>query len=221
MLAWLKNVKGMWVAALAEGRLLGTVNTLYVDGEDKRITGFGVRGKNPLGAEEWWLPAGGVERLGEDLIFIAGAERVQPRDPSGRRAMDWVGKSVSTQEGKHLGVLHDIAIETDDWRVVELALPGGQTVPIDPAHTVFGEDLVLVQAGAENEVAVPDPGKRENILHAVFGEAFVQQASDRVRRILRGSEADLSGGGGAPQAPKSGGERDEPPKTSDPSSEDS
>jgi len=71
---------------------------------------------------------------------------------------------------------------------------------VDLEQTVFGDDLILLQPGAEAELAA-SAKKREGLLDTVLGDPLVQQASDTLKRWLRGSEAQIPSSGEPRQSP--------------------
>ncbi len=186
--AWLKDIKGVWVASLEEGRMLGTVQNIYIDAE-KKVTGMALRMGAPLSGQESWLPYEAISKIGEDLIFVQNKDKVLPVLPAGKRLVQWLGMPVSSKDGRALGHLADMLINLDDAAVTELALTSDHTVALQKAETVFGQDMILVQAGA---VLTPrEKEKKETIVESVFGKGFVKHTSDVIKRVLKGSEAEL------------------------------
>jgi sporulation protein YlmC with PRC-barrel domain len=216
MQLWLKDIKGMWVATLQEGRMLGTVSSLYMDPQSKRVSGLLVRTGTPLAGEDRWVAVAGIQKIGEDLIFLESASQANSQAPLGKRVADLLGKTVCTHEGKALGPLTDIEVDSTTWVVSELTVGGLQSVPVDLEQTVFGDDLILLQPGAEAELAA-SAKKREGLLDTVLGDPLVQQASDTLKRWLRGSEAQIPSSREARQSPAQAPEAqgEEPPAAPD------
>ncbi len=189
--AWLKDIKGMWVASLDEGRMLGTVNNIYID-DQKKVAGMALRIGSPLSGQDIWLPYESIIKIGEDLIYVQNDNAVGPAPPTGKRLIQWLGMPVSGKDGRALGQLADMAINLEDAAVIELALTNDHTVAIQGLETVFGQDMILVQAGAVPQERVKE--KKETIVESVFGKEFVKHTSEVIKRVLKGSEAELKPG---------------------------
>ncbi len=201
MRSWLKDIKGMWVATYAEGAMVGTVNSIYLDPERKAVTGFMVRTGTPLAGEDQWIAIQEIRKVGVDLIFLQSEGSVNQGAVQGRKHTDFMGMAVTAKNGRALGNLTDIEVDWATLAIAGLGVANNQQVMIDPAETVFGADLILIQAGAETEPQ-GSPKAKESFMRTILGSDFIRQTSEAVKRVLRGSEANL---------PKSGEARKNPP----------
>lgn len=191
MQLWLKDIKGMWVATYTEGRMMGTVNSIYLDVQKKTVNGFVLRSGTPLAGEDNWVEIKDIKKIGTDLIFLPNESIVSKGETRGIRLGRLLGMPVSSKDGRALGTLTDIQVNCETWQITGLGLSAGQSVPIDIKETVLGDDIILVQAGAAGEERVAEKNK-ENILQSVFGSEFIKQTSDALKRVLKGGEAKLS-----------------------------
>lgn len=209
MQLWLKDIKGMLAATYTEGRIMGTVNSIYFDVQKKTVNGFILRSGAPMAGEDHWVEIKDIKKIGIDLIFLSNESVVSKDEPRGCRLGQLLGMPVSSKDGRALGTLTDIQVNCETWQITDLGLTAGQSVSIDIKETVLGDDIILVQAGAAGEERA-DEKKKENILQSVFGSEFIKQTSEVFKKILKGGEAKLSSTEEA--APVS----ESPPKPEDP-----
>ena len=148
------NLKGMEVLADKEGRLLGPVRRLQIDSKRKAALGLVFKARGISG--EQWAQVSKIDRIGEDVIFLPDAKSVRDDQPQGRDVKDMLGLAVTSLDGKRLGALQDVVIDTESWTVIALALDNGGEVSVG-SESVFGEDTVLLQKGAADQVR---PGRR-------------------------------------------------------------
>lgn len=155
--------KGMEVLAEKEGRLMGAVKRMLIDSKKRSVLGFAFKSRGIAG--EQWTKVSAIKRVGEDVIILPDAKPVRDDEPAGRDVRDMVGLSVTSLDGKRLGALQDVILETDDWSVAALILDNGGEVDLGP-QTVFGEDTILLQKGAADQVRQSD--KQSGFLSRVF-----------------------------------------------------
>lgn len=136
------ELRGREVVALAEGRLLGPIRRVTLDSRTKRIVGLAFRGK--LTSTEVWVEASTVERLGEDVVFLASAAQVLDGEPPGRDARDVLDLQVTTTEGSRLGTVRDLVIDTETWTIAAVVIEAAVEIPISEG-SVLGEDALLLQ----------------------------------------------------------------------------
>ncbi len=159
------NLKGMEVLADKEGRLLGPVRRLQID--SKRRSALGLVFKSRGISSEQWTQVSKIDRIGEDVIFLPDAKAVRDDQPSGRDVKDMLGLSVTSLDGKRLGALQDVILETETWSVVALALDNGGEVPVG-SESVFGEDTILLQKGAADQIRTGKKSSQSGFLARVF-----------------------------------------------------
>ncbi|MBW1808142.1 MAG: PRC-barrel domain-containing protein [Deltaproteobacteria bacterium] len=139
------ELKGMTVLADKEGKLLGSVRKLQVDSKRKMTVGLVFKSKSLSG--ERWAKVSKIQRVGEDVVFLADEKAVREDAPNGRDVRDLLGLPVTSLDGKRLGALDDLIFETDNWSIAALALDSGGEVDLSK-DAVFGEDTILLQKGA-------------------------------------------------------------------------
>jgi sporulation protein YlmC with PRC-barrel domain len=159
------NLKGMEVLADKEGRLLGPVRRLQIDSKRKSALGLVFKARGISG--EQWAQVSKIDRIGEDVIFLPDAKSVRDDQPQGRDVKDMLGLSVTSLDGKRLGALQDVVIDTKDWSVIALALDNGGEVAVG-SESVFGEDTVLLQKGAADQVRPGRKSQHSGFLARVF-----------------------------------------------------
>ncbi len=148
-----QKIKGMEVLANKEGRLLGAVRRLQLDSKKKQGLGLVFKGK--LMSGEHWTRVSGIERVGQEVVFLTSMKAVRDDEPSGRDVKDMLGLPIMTQDGKRLGSLDDIVLDTDSWKIVAVVLDSGGAVEIGP-DAVFGQDMLLLRSGAGDDITELD-----------------------------------------------------------------
>ncbi len=179
MFRQLQNIRGMQVVALAEGRIMGTVQKMYLNPAKKRVTGMVVR-EAGFGGQESWVEVSDIEQVGENVIFVTRAGVCKAKRPVGRSLKDLMGMQVATKAGKILGSLVDVEID-ENWNVVEITLSDKRVVKIDPRQTVFGEDAILLAAGAETLLRSA-ASQKSGFLARVFGTEAVAETAGAIAR---------------------------------------
>jgi sporulation protein YlmC with PRC-barrel domain len=150
------ELKGMEVLAEKEGKLLGSVRKLHLD--SKRKTAIGVVFKARGLSGERWAKVAKIQRVGEDVLFLSDKKAEREDEPDGRDVRDMLGLPVTSLDGKRLGALDDVIIDTKDWSVAALALDNGGEVDLGK-EAVLGEDTILMQIGAHDQVKRGTPAQ--------------------------------------------------------------
>jgi sporulation protein YlmC with PRC-barrel domain len=179
MFRQLQDIQGMQVVALAEGRIMGTVQKIYLNSAQKRVSGMSVR-ESGFGGQESWVEVRDIEKVGENVIFVTRAGSCKAKSPVGRSLKDMMGLQVATKSGKILGLLVDIEID-ESWHVVEINLSEKRVVNIEPRQAVFGQDAILLRADAESKVRAASRNKT-GFLARVFGKETVQETAGAITR---------------------------------------
>ncbi len=177
----LHEIQGMQVISLAEGRILGAVQKVYLNPNKKAVSGMLVR-QSGMGRGEGWVEVGDVTQIGEDVLFVTKASAYRAKAPMGRSLKDLMGMPVMSKDGKLLGSLVDVEVDPK-WRVVELSLSEGRSIQIDPRHAVFGQDTVLLKAGAEQRIRASK--SKPGFLARMFGAQAIEEAADAIARVER------------------------------------
>ena len=172
MLLRFQKLKGMEVLAEKEGKLLGTIKRLHLDSKRKTAIGIVFKGRGISG--EHWTKVIKIKRVGEDVIFIEDTRSVRDDIPTGRDVKDLVGLPVTSLDGKRLGTLVDIIIETKTWTVKALALDNGGEIDLS-SQAVFGEDTILLQKGATDLMRSGTSSHQSGFLSRVFSSEDQEQ----------------------------------------------
>jgi sporulation protein YlmC with PRC-barrel domain len=179
MFKQLHDIQGMQVVTLTEGRIMGSIQKVYLNASRKRVAGMVVR-EPGFGGQDGWIDIKDVDKVGEHVIFISRAAMCKAKPPVGRSLKDLMGMQVTSKDGKILGSLVDIEID-EEWRVVELNLSEKRVVKIDPRHAVFGQDAILLRVGAASQIR-PAPRHKTGFLARVFGIETVQETAGAISR---------------------------------------
>jgi uncharacterized protein YrrD len=179
MVRQLHEIQGMQVVALHEGRIMGSIQKVYLNPAKKCVSGMVVR-ELGFGGQESWIDIRDIEKVGENVLFVPRAGVCKAKSPVGRSLKDLMGMQVTAKDGKILGSLVDVEID-EEWRVVEISLSEGRMVSIDPRHAVFGQDAILLRAGASSAVRAA-PRHKTGFLARVFGIEAVAETADAISR---------------------------------------
>jgi sporulation protein YlmC with PRC-barrel domain len=121
MVKQLHEIQGMQVVALHEGRIMGSIQKVYLNPAKKRVSGMVVR-EPGFGGQESWIDIRDIDKVGENVLFVPRSAVCKAKSPVGRSLKDLMGMQVTAKDGKILGSLVDVEID-DEWRVVEIRLP--------------------------------------------------------------------------------------------------
>lgn len=168
------DIRGMQVASLAEGALVGKLDDFLFELESRRVLGYRLRqGMVKSGG----LPAPELRLVGEDLVFITHAAAVDWRgiqrvaDEGRAWASLYRGARVMSRRGSTLGEVEDLGFDPEGAAVVVLLLDRNRRVVLDE-NVSLGRDAVIVDdpsrvvAGPEDESEVTDWRVR---IRGVFG----------------------------------------------------
>lgn len=181
----LHDIQGMQVVTQAEGRLMGAIQKVYLNPAKKRVSGIVVR-ESGFGGQESWIEVKDIDKVGEDVLFVPRAGLCKAKNPVGRSLKELMGMQVTSKDGKILGSLVDLEID-DGWRVVELTLSDNRVVEIDPRHAVFGQDAILLRAGAASRIrSVSRP--KTGFLARMFGVETVQETAGAISRAEKAAK---------------------------------
>lgn len=180
-----RSINGVMAITRDEGAFLGTISTVLIDPESRRLARVGVR-------RHRWSPeqvadAAQIVSIGKDVVLLTSEASLQvatQMDGNMRSLQELKGLWVTTTDGDHVGMLEDIEIEPGDWRVSELHLRGGQMLEIRGAEDcVLGHDEILVSPAAKatmSHVAEPRRGLRERL----FGRTAAEEPTGSVDRDM-------------------------------------
>jgi sporulation protein YlmC with PRC-barrel domain len=182
---WLKDLKGMWVVTLVEGRVLGNVNNVYLDPETLRLTGLLISTGVLLSGQSQWIPMAKVHKIGEDIFFVNYATDAGADAPQGRSLTELLGKPVVTRDGTKLGQVTDLAVELDTCGLTQVGVEAGKSVVLDTQQTVIG-DMILVQYGARPGPTV-HAKRREGFFSTLLSDDALEEATARFRKFFKDS----------------------------------
>lgn len=164
-----KDLQGLAIVDVANGRKLGSADEIVVSPDSGRLLGFVMKSLGVLSPNERIVEMSDVRSIGADAITVEG-EEVAHTDAAvadeirevrgGKRGLN--GKKVVTQDGTLVGTISDYAIDEQEARVKALMLGGGlfekgDAIPADRIVSV-GEDVVVVsEPGTGAESSGPRP----------------------------------------------------------------
>ena len=150
-----KQIEGMSVVGIADGKKLGTADELVVSSDELRLVAF-VMKSGVFSQRELIVEADDIRSFGPDAITVDGEEvarigdetaaAVREARASGRRIN---GSKVVTESGTMLGTVSDYVIDERSRRITSLMLGGSLLASADaiPADRVIsvGPDAIVVR----------------------------------------------------------------------------
>jgi sporulation protein YlmC with PRC-barrel domain len=166
----LSETIGYSVIAHREGAQLGDVAHVFLDPENKNISGMTLKSK--VFGKESWFGVEEIETIGTDVILLKGEASLTPLAKAGvtkgKSLKDIRGTRVVTADGKLLGTLDDFEVQGDDWSISELYLDKNRRLPVASAEIKIGEDQIIVPAEYSERV-VEEPEDNSGFFHKIFG----------------------------------------------------
>ncbi len=162
-----KELAGLAVIDVRDGKKLGIVTETVVSPDDGRLLGFVLKAGGMLSREESAVEIGDVRAVGADAITVEGDEiihRPEATQPEFQDARDGqrtlIGRKIVTQGGSVLGQIADFVLNEEARRVGSLLIGGGMFESSDaiPAARIVsvGPDVVVVtDEGAPDDTAGP------------------------------------------------------------------
>ncbi len=161
-----KQVKGIMVLSIADGRQIGTIERAYLDPAGRRVAGFAVDAEGGFLRPELHrlVDAEEVHSLGPDVMTLRDATSARGESITSRYAelvdLDTVTKlNAVTEDGKNVGHIVSVDFDEASFQITQIHVsPGyftnGATIPIDQIITL-GSDVVVVT------IAVGDASKSD------------------------------------------------------------
>ena len=160
-----KQVDGIAVISIADGRKLGTVDHIYFDPLEKKVVGFAVSSGGGLLSPEMGsggiIDAADVHSLGQDAMTVKDGSALRGDDVSERYSSlvdigDLIKEKVVTEGGELVGQVVSIEFDQTSYRLQEVEVSPGyfksnKRVPADQV-TSIGQDVVIVA----DAVCAPD-----------------------------------------------------------------
>lgn len=177
-MAWRKEIRGMPVVSVGEGKDLGRVDALLVDPDEARVRWLRL-GKGGFFGETRVIAVGAIEAIGENAITVdseASATRIEEVAEAQELARDkrrLVGNRVLTEKGRLLGEIHDYELDEDTFRIIQYEIGKGDLLGAQPRYIAaervrtIGPDAVLVEASTEEDlVRKTDEHETDNEIEA-------------------------------------------------------
>jgi sporulation protein YlmC with PRC-barrel domain len=139
---------GYLVVAREEGARLGEVAHVFFDVASKRISGMTSR--NGTFTPEVWFGVDQIEVMGKDVILVKSAASLTAIGKGGvikgSSLKELRGMLVVTADGRRLGTLVDLEVQSDNWTISELWLNDNQRLPVVAEEIQIGPDQIIVPA---------------------------------------------------------------------------
>ena len=165
-----KDITGIAVVSIAEGKKLGTVERVYLDPDSQRVVGFAVGSGGGLLSSQ---PAAGlmvdvteVHSLGPDALTLDEATAARGAEVTAASASlpsldDLTKRKVVTEGGTYVGQVASIEFDERGFHLTEVEVSPGffqGNVRVPSEHLIsIGKDLLVVADAvcAESESQTP------------------------------------------------------------------
>lgn len=166
-MAWWKQLKGMPVVSVAEGRELGKVETLLVDVETGTVKWVQLARRSFLGKRRI-VSMAVVGAIVENAITVDSEESVRRLEevPEARELSRdrrrIIGNRVLTNKGRLLGQIRDYEFDEDTFQIVRYEIGKGDLLGTRSRlayaeHVLtIGPDAVLVDAAIESDLTIEE-----------------------------------------------------------------
>ena len=151
-----KDLAGMSIVAIADGKKLGSADELVLSSDGLRLVGFVMKSGGFFSQREHVVEASDVRSVGADAITVDAEEVARISDEAaaefreGRASARRItGNKVVTESGSMVGTVSDFVIDEETFRVTSLVLSGsllssGDVVPTDRVISV-GPDAIMIR----------------------------------------------------------------------------
>ena len=152
------ELSGRPVIDINAAEKVGSIEKLILDPDGKRVAGFVLTrgGMFATGKDHSIIPASAIHAIGPDAVTIK-REAIAPEETTRlealRKGSEVIGRKVLTEDGRYLGKVGDVLIETDGGRIFGYVLTDHQSqgkhpyLPAD-ANLRAGKDLILASESA-------------------------------------------------------------------------
>ena len=163
-MAWWKEIKGMPVVSVAEGKELGKVEALLVDPEAGEARWLRL-GKGGFFGENRVISTDAVQAIGENAVTVDSETSAVPIDEVAeaqelsRDKRRILGNRVLTNRGRLLGEIRDYEIDDETFQITRYEIGKGDLLGTRSRQAsagfvlTIGPDAVLVDAAIEGELA--------------------------------------------------------------------
>ncbi len=174
-MAWWKEIRGMPVVSVAEGKELGKVDALLVDVDAGKVRWLQL-GKGGFFGETRVIPVDAVQAIGENAITVDSEtsavriDEVAEAQEMSRDKRRIVGNRVLTNKGRLLGEIRDYEVDDETFQITRYEVGKGDLLGTRSQTAIagyvltIGPDAVLVDAAIESEwlaaeMAEPEEGE--------------------------------------------------------------
>jgi uncharacterized protein YrrD len=148
-----RDVVGLPVIDLAEGKSLGRVHSLIVNPATRRVEAMEVGERTLLKTKTEVIPFGKLRSIGNDAVTLLDFQAEEsPEAPPEMEALlerKLIGSRLVTEDGSLAGTIEDFSFNVADGALVELFVTGEKTktylaLPLDTIHS-FGRDFIIIR----------------------------------------------------------------------------
>lgn len=164
-----RDVVGLPVLELTEGKSLGRVHSLVVNPVTRRVEALEIGERTLLKTRTEFATYAKLRSIGSDAVTLSNHEAVQDADenPELARLLERkiIGSRVVTVDGTLAGTVEDFSFQTEDGALVELYLYADRTrghlaIPVAAVET-FGLDFIIVSEQYREMARETDTPKAE------------------------------------------------------------
>lgn len=114
----LKGLRNKWLVSITDGKKLGEIQNLYLDGEVNRMAAAFLGKEGLLSRRSLIIEQANIQVFGSDVWLISGPDKVKrleevPGSDSFQLASDLLGREIQTDGGTRMGVVDDILMGSD------------------------------------------------------------------------------------------------------------
>jgi uncharacterized protein YrrD len=157
------ELKDLIVMSREEGKRLGKVSHIYINPEEKNISGIVVKDEF-WSRERLYFSMKDVETIGEDMILLNSAKSCQKISDeskiSGISLKKLQGHGIITDDGKDLGKFKDANFQEKTWGISEIFMEDNNYFKVEVSKIKIGEDEILVPAAYASKVEVNVKNKK-------------------------------------------------------------
>jgi uncharacterized protein YrrD len=148
-----RDVVGLPVIELKEGKSLGKVHSLVVNPESRRVEALEVGERTLLKTRTELIPFGKLRSVGTDAVTLQDVDVLLPTEngPEAEETAErrLIGSRMVTEDGTLAGTIEDFSFDPANGTLVELFVSGEKNktyfaLPLDAVHN-FGRDFVIVR----------------------------------------------------------------------------
>lgn len=189
-----KILRGLPVISLEDGRLLGKVQELVIDPQERRVVALVTGEKGLLRTRAQVIPFDRLRSIGTDAVTVTREGEVQELrsrpDLEKLLELPLLGGYVISEEGTKIGRVEDFSFNPTSGQLHGLLLQEGKGdvaegfLPIDEI-LYFGEDYIIARRDAATKVRPAEGGEEETAEKPVYrcAEGVLNRARDFTRSL--------------------------------------